>query len=419
MNKWYISIQNKARGPFTDLQMNKKIEAKEIEALTLTYKEGDTDWLPLEKQDIWLEAKKKTADQSQPVQASSAELVNDDWILLVEDSKKKGQFLQRGPFNDKKVRELIASGEVQLKDYCWKPGMSDWKLLFETVELGLSRKPKVEFKADVEKALQVEIENSDQEQQELDLDPLPQLEMELSDKTVSATQGMDFNNNELSYKKEEFLISEMKPENLSKDPIKNVPKYENVARKRNYNKGSFFSNRVFLSFLILAIFAGGVFQGFKNPETFIKPNIFQTGSLTNGLESIKDLFTKPEVPKASYVMIKQLYSNPKSILVRSDAKSGEIVKVIVKDKNKNLINLIGSTENTLDVETNIFGEAFIDMSKFDMLEDSVYIVSAQIGNLEAEKKYKFGFTSEKEINRSEKTLNEDIGSEEKPSETKK
>ena len=53
MDKWYISINSKARGPFSDGQIRDKIQKGELLAETLVYKEGALDWLPLNQQSLW------------------------------------------------------------------------------------------------------------------------------------------------------------------------------------------------------------------------------------------------------------------------------------------------------------------------------------------------------------------------------
>ncbi len=404
MNKWYISIQNKARGPFTDLQMQKKIEDGEIIGGTLTYKEGDTDWLPLEKQEIWMSAKKKTEN-------SASKPIGKQWILLVENSEQKGQFLQKGPFDEAEVRALIAKDEVQLKDYCWKPGMSDWKLLFETVELGLSRKPKIEFE---KKTLDIaKTTEEEQQQQELELEPLPQLEMDLKSEELYRAEENDVASAipevelEMALPKGKFIdeaittsqdlvVSSVIPERLSVEPtnIENQVPAEILNKKQNL-----FSSRVFWSFLVLAVFGGGVLQGYYKPAAnLISPNLYSSSSLINTFSSIKKVFIKPNRPKASYVMIKQLYSNPKSILVRSDAKAGEKIKIRVLNAKKKPVMIKGDAlKDSMYVETNTFGEAFVDVSRFDIAQDVKYVVSAEIGNLKADKTYIYGIEKAESI----------------------
>ena len=53
MDKWYISINSKARGPYSSGQIREKIQKGDLLQDTLIYKEGDLDWLPLSQQSLW------------------------------------------------------------------------------------------------------------------------------------------------------------------------------------------------------------------------------------------------------------------------------------------------------------------------------------------------------------------------------
>ena len=140
MDKWYISINSKARGPYSDGQIRERIQTGELVSDTLIYREGDLDWLPLRQQNLWSPMLKE--DEGHSFIPSKDSKV---WVLLVENPLKQGDFRQQGPFNQSDVIKKYDTGELQESDYVWRPGMKNWSKIKEMPELVLTRKRATRF----------------------------------------------------------------------------------------------------------------------------------------------------------------------------------------------------------------------------------------------------------------------------------
>lgn len=337
--------------------MRNKIESGEIESSTLTYKEGATDWLPLERQCIWIDAqvKKKLPEES-----------DKDWILLVQseiDGGKK-ELLQKGPYAEPEIRKLISDGEVDLKDYCWRPGMSDWKRLEATLELSLTRKSPIKFE-DGNKVSDFGLEP---------LKPvLPGLEFENQD--VSIPTSIEAKDQDLQEAKEKDLFLEVPEttEPFGKEELPSIP------------AGPLFSSKAVLGFAFFLFFGGFLF-GFLNPERLPSGLRYQTGSFGQASWSkIGRIFGAPKAAQVSYVFITQLVSQPNLLVVKSDSRPDQKLRVGVFDEKTRKLVPTKKGRKIIEIKTNTFGEAYLNLKQFDIHPGTEYRIKAKLGKLQAEK----------------------------------
>lgn len=356
-SKWYVSVQNKAKGPYSDLQMREKIKSGEFQPETLTYKEGEADWLPLDQQDIWTPG----FIPKHAVEATNAK----DWVLLVESPIKKGDYQQQGPFTVQEVEEKVQIGEVHLKDFCWRPGMTDWSPLTDTHELGFPRKDKITFSEKEECTETVTT-------------------VELSEKKAKP-EKMD---TELKWD----LKSHM-PEFVSPDDL-----VQKDDRKENFKENSikFFQTKLlppiidtegakketlYYLALVAVAFLGAFYLGSMNSRAIL-----------NGVETLGDKFTTltsqimPAAPKVSYVFLRELPLTRGTVLIKTDGKPGTNIRARVQnEKGKTIKTLDGYSSIGVIADKN--GEAFLRISNFKVKVGETYLLTTKVGHLTATKTY--------------------------------
>jgi len=352
MDKWYVSISNKAKGPYSDLQIRDKITKGELSADTLSYKEGEPDWLPLEKQNIWTPG----FVPKHPVEVKNAK----DWVLLVESPLKKGDFEQQGPFTDIEVKEKIKIGEVHLKDFCWKPGMSTWKPLFETYELGLPRKDKITF---VEDKKEEPARASDFVAKAKILSQMPAfIEPE---GVVPADQKTEvpFELNNKKNKKRALSKRLLPPIELAQEP-KEVITY---------------------LILVASLFLGSFLIGYRYNQGILKG----VQSLGQGLVSItKSILPAP--PAVSYVFLREMPLTKGALLVKTDAPEGALVTARVYDDGGKMVRTLKG-KRLLSLKTNKNGEVLLGVGQFKVQRGKTYLITSQVGSLKAKKNYTYSF----------------------------
>jgi hypothetical protein len=344
MNKWYVSVDNKAKGPYSDLQVREKIKIGELKPETLSYKEGEADWLPINKQDIWTPG----FVPKHPVETKNSK----DWVLLVESPLKKGDFEQAGPFTDAEVKEKIEIGEVNLRDFCWKPGMSDWKPLFETYELGLPRKEKISFVED-------------------------KVETEKSSNLTSEVSSV-----KLSNQMPEFIMPDEELP-VEEPPLKQKAKRMSSRLLPPLKKTQEPKDIVSYLVLVAALFLGAFYIGYQNNQAVLRgvQNLGQ--SLVTLSRSIL-----PASPTVSYVFLRELPISKESLLIKTDASKDVPIKIqIFSEKGKRLKTLEG--RRSFSLQTNKNGEAFFNLREFKLVKGQTYLVTAQIGSLKAKKTYTY------------------------------
>jgi len=341
MDKWYVSISNKAKGPYSDLQIRDRITSGELKADTLSYKEGETDWLPLEKQDIWTDG----FVPKHPVETKDSK----DWVLLVESPLKKGDFEQQGPFSKIEVKEKIKIGEVHLKDFCWKPGMPTWKPLFETYDLGLPRKDKITFVEDKEKE--------------------PLAAKDLAPKKILKSQMPEF------IEPEGVVSADV--ETAVSAPVFRAKLLPPIAR------GQELKEILMYLFLVAAFFLGSFFVGYKYNQNILKSVQTLGQSLVSVTKSVL-----PSAPSVSYVFLRELPLTRGSLLVKSDAPQGaKVYTKVYDDAGKLVRTLKGGRGKTF--KTNKNGEVLVNLKDFKIQKNKTYLITAQVGSLKANKNYTF------------------------------
>ncbi len=348
-NKWYVSIENKAKGPYSDLQMREKIQSGEFKKNTFTYKEGEVDWLPLEKQDIWTPGF---------IPKHSLEGKNSkDWILLLESPIKQGDYEQQGPFTQSEVKEKVKIGEVHLRDFCWRPGMESWQSLVETHELGFPRKDKIIFKGNknsqVESSAKFFKENKKDSVKEVTLD--------------------------LSSQMPEFVS----PEELEqKETEKNLVKvFQTKLLPPIVDKEG--ERREIVSYLVLVAvcFIGAFYIGSYNGASVLKGVQTVGGGITSFIQGVF-----PTTAKISYVFLRELPLTRGTILIKTDGNFGIDIRVKVKDERGKVIRTLDG-KKTLTLKANENGEAFLIMSQFKVEAGETYLVTTKAGQLTANKAY--------------------------------
>lgn len=348
MDKWYVSISNKAKGPYSDLQIRDKIKSGELQAETLSYREGEADWLPLEKQDIWTPG----FVPKHPLESKESK----DWVLLVESPLKKGDFEQQGPFTDLEVKEKIKIGEVNLKDFCWKPGMSTWKPLFETYELGLPRKDKITFLEDKE--------------------PEPIRASTLEAPKVEALSQMP-----------QFI----EPENLVPAEVNKEGDFPFLEKKKAVRRRLLPpielvqepKEIVLYLVLVAALFLGSFFVGYKYNQGILK----SVQAVGQGLVAITRSVL-PAPPAVSYVFLRELPLTRGTLLVKTDAPEASTITARVYDDGGVLVRT-SKGKNGLTLKTNQNGEVFLRLKDFKVQNGKSYLVTAQVGALKAKKNYTY------------------------------
>lgn len=353
VSKWYVSVHNKAKGPYSDLQMREKIRTGEFKGDTLTYKEGEPDWLPLERQDIWTPG----FVPKHPIEAKTAR----DWVLLVESPIKRGDYQQQGPFTLAEVEEKVEVGEVHLKDYCWKPGMKDWSPLIETHELGFPRKDKITFKEDEKRSGTVstlELSEPEKAPKALDADLKWDLKSEMPDfvNVDDDISGLEAQKNEAKIFQKKLLPPIMDIDGEKKETI---------------------------TYLVLVAlsFIGAFYFGSVNSRAVL-----------DGVETLSDKLSNisrqimPAGPKVSYVFLRELPLTRGTVLVKTDGRPGVSIKVRVQDeKGRSIKTLDGYS--SLNVLADKNGEAFLRLKDFKVKVGQTYLITTRVGHLKATKTY--------------------------------
>jgi hypothetical protein len=347
MDKWYISINSKARGPYSDGQIREKIQKGDLLPDTLIYKEGDLDWLPLSQQSLWSPMLKEDEGHSF-VPSKNSKI----WVLLVENPLKKGDFQQQGPFRQSEVIEKFDSGEVGESDYVWRPGMKEWKKLNAMPELILSRKAKTQFKEE------------------------PLKETHAADLKAPNVKAFDsfadmpvFIEPYSKREVEEPIVKPLRP-NLRKVKLSGAPYLPSLLEEFNYKR----EVKIFLSFVAMFFFVG-LSIGLLKPEIF-----------TNFKSSTRALYSYfSPAYTASYLMIRPSVLDKKIIRFRSDAKKGASVSVSVRDLSGNSMSLIDTKSRAISLELDSAGVAEVNLNKFNLKPFKNYVVVAKMGGLEAKK----------------------------------
>lgn len=348
MEKWYISINSKARGPFSEGQIRQKVQKGDLTSETLIYKEGDLDWLPLKEQSLW--SPMLNEDQGHSFTPSKDSKV---WVLLVENPLKKGDFLQEGPFNQSSVIEKFDIGEVQETDYVWRPGMKKWSLIKDMPELVMARKQAKRFAEDEVKTVHAS---------DLETPKKSKLFDSYADMPVFIEPYSKREVEDLSL--EPLRPLESSPEDLK---IKRLPSlFKGLSQKKEIT---------WFLVSIAAVFILGLSIGFVKPEIF--------SSFKNTKRAVYSLFSPSYT--ASYLMISPSIVDKKIIRFRSDAKPGALIKVSVFNLSGQKMRLLNSSSKSTSVRIDAVGVGEVDLSAFDLNPFKNYSVVAKMGGLEAKK----------------------------------
>lgn len=357
MNKWYVSIENKAKGPYSDVQMREQIQNGDLKPETLTYKEGEADWLPLDKQDIWTPG----FIPKHAVETKDSK----DWVLLVESPIKQGDYEQQGPFSRLEVEEKVAIGEVHLKDFCWRPGMEGWKSLVDTHELGFPRKSKITFEDDKKKG-GATLKSSDF----------------VEAKTPLKTKGLISTFPDLNSEMPDFVppeeLLQKETENLSPFKAFRTRMLPPLIDKQGERKEII----TYLS-LVAVLFVGAFYLGSMNSTRILKG----VETMGVGLVSLTRQIL-PATPKVSYVFLRELPLSKGTILVKTDGKPGINIIARVKDQKGQTVRTL-SGDKYLLLKANKNGEAFLGISQFKVESGQTYIVTTKAGHLTAKKTYSY------------------------------
>lgn len=344
-----MSVDNKAKGPYTDLQVRDKMKTGEFKPETLSYKEGEADWLPLEKQDVWT----PSFVPKHPVETKDSK----EWILLVESPLKKGDFEQQGPLSDDEVRGKIDLGEVHLKDFCWKPGMETWKPLFETYELGLPRKDKISFVED-----KVEVERVSERTSEA---PKAKFTSQMPD-FIMPDEALPIDG--------ESLFVESYKERARQVSTKLLPPLKKMQEPKEI---------IMYLGLVAVLFLGSFYIGYQNNQTILKG----VQSLGQNLVSFSRSIL-PAAPSVSYVFLRELPLSKGSLLIKTDASQDVSMRAQVLTSSGALVRTLKGGKSLM-LKTNRNGEAFLNLGKFKLKKGETYLVTTQVGNLKAKKTYTY------------------------------
>lgn len=358
MDKWYVSLGSKARGPFSDSQMRDKIKKGDLKANTLVYKEGAIDWLPLEEQKIW--SPTFSNDQGMGFTEDKAPL-NNSWVLLVENPIKKGDYQQQGPFTQKKILEKLDIGEVHLNDYCWTKGMKGWVKLVDMPELSLARKNSIKFK-EPQKASAVhskDLESELKNQRSPFLSDLPDfIEPQNTVEADESIQALRSNTYEGTLRKPKFLPSLKNELNLKRQ------------------------TRLFLG-LVIILFVAGLSLGYLN-----QPALKKSLSWVKEKRAMVNSFFTPNVV-ASYLMVKPSILDKKIIRFKTDAPKGSKILIRVESLSGSSMLHTQSKRHYTYAKVENAGVAEFDLSSFDLKPFKNYFIHAQMAGLKAKKQVTF------------------------------
>lgn len=150
MSKWYITVDSKASGPFTDDEVIQAIRNRKYVAVDLIFKEGDVAWQSLGDIAIF----KEVFEEIQHHEKSRAQIYKQDsesWVVLLKQ-KESGpdKYKQDGPYSADEITRQLLSGKIKYTDYVWKKGFDAWKRIAFVSEFdrnkGINENSFVQFK---------------------------------------------------------------------------------------------------------------------------------------------------------------------------------------------------------------------------------------------------------------------------------
>lgn len=113
MSRWYYAVNGEAVGPVSKENIVEMLKSGRIGVMDFIFLEGSDDWKPLQD---WPEfSKEETVTKS----LASVE----SWMVHIE---RGSQIEKKGPFSADQIFQLLESKELNLDDYIWKEGMSEW-----------------------------------------------------------------------------------------------------------------------------------------------------------------------------------------------------------------------------------------------------------------------------------------------------
>ncbi len=123
---WYFTLQDgKAKGPQGEAEIKEAIAKGNLSPFDLIYKEGAEKWQPIYQRQEFSKLFK------QNIKANFL----DSWVVLTKRPGEKGvAYIQRGPFSTDQVKDLLAQGEVQYRDFIWQEGRDKWSRI-STLEI--------------------------------------------------------------------------------------------------------------------------------------------------------------------------------------------------------------------------------------------------------------------------------------------
>ncbi len=121
--RWFVEIEGRAQGPFTQVQVQDLARLKRINPMTRIFFEGDVRWRLMNE-----------FDEFKMVPESSSSLQNREWVVLKRKTLKEAElsqnkFDQIGPFTIDEIVEQIKTGDLSYNDYAWKKGFQRWAKL--------------------------------------------------------------------------------------------------------------------------------------------------------------------------------------------------------------------------------------------------------------------------------------------------
>ena len=109
--EWYYVESNESKGGFTESEMKSFITSGTLNASSLVWKTGMSDWVKLSETELY---EKETDDSSDSI-----------WYYVENNDTK-------GPFTEEEMKTFIDDGTINGNSYVWKAGMEDWKKLKDT-----------------------------------------------------------------------------------------------------------------------------------------------------------------------------------------------------------------------------------------------------------------------------------------------
>lgn len=310
--RWFVEIEGRAQGPFTQIQVQDLARLKRINPMTRIFAEGDVRWRLMNE-----------FDEFKIVPESSSSAQNREWVVLKRKTLKEAElsqnkFDQIGPFTIDEIVEQIKTGDLSYNDYVWKKGFQRWAKLESLPDFNhtlKAKKPSVPDAPPLAIAFlnEPKLEINPEEQNELDhftvtnSRPLKR-EAEPSKPVGGSKKAVRAFEEEIDKKSEEAEVSKA-PEETSKTAIVIRP---GISRGRKIVRVALATTAAFLVTAVAYDYVKENYGATPAVEPSAAPEIAASTETPPGTPPV----AKPELPVAPIVKTAEV---PKPTVVQESA----------------------------------------------------------------------------------------------------